>query len=242
MTYNDLKLHELSGRQGARRARKRVGRGAGSGHGKTAGRGMKGQKSRSGTALGGFEGGQMPLYQRLPKRGFNPPRRKRYAVVNLGALQAFVDAGKIDPAVPVDEDVMLSSGLVRRQGSGVRLLAKGALTHPLTVIVTGASKSACAAVSAIGGQVTIGVQTAPSSSGDDASVPGDGTRTEAGDATSTKGDTAPRLDASPEANETTQTAEPAPTDVAGASDARSESGDAEDKTGDSATTSTSDTQ
>jgi large subunit ribosomal protein L15 len=150
-----MKLNELRDNPGATKARKRVGRGVGSGTGKTAGRGIKGQKSRSGVAIKGFEGGQMPLYQRLPKRGFVNPTRKRYAVVNLGLIQKFVDAGKIDPAQPVTEEALVACGLVRRRLDGVRLLAKGALTAKLDLTVTGASKAAVAAVAAQGGAVTL---------------------------------------------------------------------------------------
>ncbi|HBG99512.1 MAG TPA: 50S ribosomal protein L15 [Rhodobacteraceae bacterium] len=150
-----MKLNELRDNPGATKARKRVGRGVGSGTGKTAGRGIKGQKSRSGVAIKGFEGGQMPLYQRLPKRGFVNPTRKRYAVVNLGLIQKFVDAGKIDPAQPVTEEALVACGLVRRRLDGVRLLAKGALTAKLDLTVTGASKAAIAAVAAQGGAVTL---------------------------------------------------------------------------------------
>jgi large subunit ribosomal protein L15 len=150
-----MKLNELRDNPGATKARKRVGRGVGSGTGKTAGRGIKGQKSRSGVAIKGFEGGQMPLYQRLPKRGFVNPTRKRYAVVNLGLIQKFVDAGKIDPAQPVTEEALVACGLVRRRLDGVRLLAKGALTAKLDLTVTGASKAAIEAVEKAGGSLTV---------------------------------------------------------------------------------------
>ncbi len=150
-----MKLNELRDNPGALRRKKRVGRGPGSGKGKTAGRGIKGQKSRSGVAIKGFEGGQMPIYQRLPKRGFTSPNRKSYAVVNLGAIQKFVDAGKIDPAQPVTEDALVASGLVRRKLDGVRVLAKGEITAKLELQVTGASKSAVSAVEGAGGSVTL---------------------------------------------------------------------------------------
>ncbi|MBC6408167.1 MAG: 50S ribosomal protein L15 [Rhodobacteraceae bacterium] len=149
-----MKLHELSDIPGATKKRKRVGRGAGSGKGKTAGRGMKGQKSRSGVALNGYEGGQMPIYQRLPKRGFNKPNRKTFAVVNLGRIQAFIDAGKLDPAKPITEDALLACGLVRRRRDGVRVLAKGGLTSTLEMTVFGASGAAIAAVKEAGGSLT----------------------------------------------------------------------------------------
>jgi large subunit ribosomal protein L15 len=133
----------------------RVGRGPGSGKGKMGGRGIKGQKSRSGVAIKGYEGGQMPLYQRLPKRGFNKPNRKSYAVVNLGLIQKFVDAKKIDGAAPITEDVLVASGLVRRKLDGVRVLAKGEVTAKLDIAVTGASKSAIDAVEKAGGKLSV---------------------------------------------------------------------------------------
>ena len=120
-----MKLNELHDNQGATKKQKRVGRGPGSGKGKTAGRGIKGQKSRSGVAINGYEGGQMPLYRRLPKRGFNKPNRKDYAVVNLGLIQKFVDAGKLDANAAITEDALVASGLVRRKLDGIRVLAKG---------------------------------------------------------------------------------------------------------------------
>jgi large subunit ribosomal protein L15 len=123
--------------------------------GKTAGRGIKGQKSRSGVAINGYEGGQMPLYQRLPKRGFNKPNRLDFAVVNLGLIQKFIDAGKIDGTQPITEDVLVTSGLVRRKLDGIRVLAKGDVTAALTIDVTGASAGAVAAVAAAGGTLSI---------------------------------------------------------------------------------------
>jgi len=150
-----MKLNELHDNPGATRKKKRVARGPGSGKGKTAGRGIKGQKSRSGVALNAYEGGQMPLYMRLPKRGFNQPNRKEFAVINLGVLQKFVDAGKIDAASEITEDVLVASGLVRRKLDGVRLLGKGALSAKLSVSVTGASKSAVEAVEKAGGTITL---------------------------------------------------------------------------------------
>jgi len=150
-----MKLHELRDNPGATKTKKRVGRGPGSGKGKTAGRGIKGQKSRSGVAIKGFEGGQMPIYQRLPKRGFTKPNRKKYAVVNLGLIQKFIDAKKIDDKNPITEDVLVESGLVRRKLDGVRILSKGELTTKLTLEVTGASKSAIDAVEKAGGSLTV---------------------------------------------------------------------------------------
>jgi large subunit ribosomal protein L15 len=150
-----MKLNELRDNPGAAKKRKRVGRGPGSGMGKTGGRGIKGQSSRSGVAINGFEGGQMPLYRRLPKRGFTKPNRKEFAVVNLGQLQAFVDAGKLDAGADITEEALVASGLVRRRLDGVRLLGKGALTAKLALSLTGASKSAVAAVEAAGGTIAL---------------------------------------------------------------------------------------
>lgn len=149
-----MKLHELRDNVGATKARKRVGRGPGSGTGKMGGRGIKGQKSRSGVAIKGYEGGQMPLYQRLPKRGFNKPNRKEFAVVNLGLIEKFIEAGKLD-AANVTEDTLVSSGLIRRKLDGIRVLAKGEVTSKLSITVTGASKSAIEAVEKAGGSLTV---------------------------------------------------------------------------------------
>ncbi|KCV82741.1 50S ribosomal protein L15 [Actibacterium atlanticum] len=150
-----MKLHELRDNPGATKPRKRIGRGPGSGTGKTGGRGIKGQKSRSGVAIKGFEGGQMPLYQRLPKRGFNKPNRKKFAVVNLGLIQKFIDAGKLDAGSDITEDALVASGLVRRKLDGVRVLAKGEITAKVTLQVTGASKSAVEAVEKAGGSLSV---------------------------------------------------------------------------------------
>ena len=150
-----MKLNELRDNPGAAKKQKRVARGPGSGKGKTAGRGIKGQKSRSGVAINAYEGGQMPLYMRLPKRGFNKPNRKAFAVVNLGLIQKFVDAGKLDASAAIDEDVLVASGLVRRKLDGVRVLAKGDITAKLTLAVTGASKAAVEAVEKAGGTLTV---------------------------------------------------------------------------------------
>ena len=150
-----MKLNDLRDNPGAARTKKRIARGPGSGKGKTAGRGIKGQKSRSGVAINAYEGGQMPLYQRLPKRGFNKPNRKHFAIINLDNLQKFVDAGKIDAKNPVTEDVLVEAGLVRRKLDGVRLLAKGEISAKLDIAVTGASKAAVAAVEKAGGSVTL---------------------------------------------------------------------------------------
>lgn len=150
-----MKLNELHDNEGATKKRKRVGRGPGSGTGKMGGRGIKGQKSRSGVAINGYEGGQMPLYQRLPKRGFNKPNRKSFAVVNLGLIQKFIDLKKIDAKKPITEDALIESGLVRRKLDGVRVLAKGEITSKITLEVTGASKSAVDAVANAGGSLTV---------------------------------------------------------------------------------------
>lgn len=150
-----MKLNELRDNPGAAKSRKRIGRGPGSGTGKTGGRGIKGQKSRSGVAINGYEGGQMPLYQRLPKRGFNKPNRKAFAVVNLGLIQKFIDDKKIDAKKDITEDVLVESGLVRRKKDGIRVLAKGEFSAKATISVTGASKSAVAAVEKAGGSLTV---------------------------------------------------------------------------------------
>jgi len=150
-----MKLNELHDNAGATKKRKRVARGPGSGTGKMAGRGIKGQKSRSGVAINGYEGGQMPLYMRLPKRGFNNINAKTHAVVNLGLLQKFIDAKKIDAKKPITEEILVASGLVRRVKDGVRILAKGTLTSKIDLTVTGASKPAVAAVEALGGKLTV---------------------------------------------------------------------------------------
>ncbi len=150
-----MKLNELSDNPGATTARTRVGRGPASGKGKTAGRGVKGQKSRSGVAINGFEGGQMPLYMRLPKRGFTPHNQARYAELNIGKLQAAIDAKKLDAKKPLDEDALVAAGVVRRKRDGIRLLAKGTLKAKLDLSVTGASKAAIAAVEKAGGTVTL---------------------------------------------------------------------------------------
>ena len=150
-----MKLNELRDNPGATKARKRVGRGPGSGTGKTGGRGIKGQKSRSGVAINGYEGGQMPIYQRLPKRGFNKPNRKKFAVVNLGMIQKFIDEKKLDAKKAVTEDALIEAGLVRRKLDGVRVLAKGDISAKLNLEVTGASKAAIDAVEKAGGSLKV---------------------------------------------------------------------------------------
>ncbi|MGR3815909.1 MAG: 50S ribosomal protein L15 [Cognatishimia activa] len=150
-----MKLHELRDNPGAAKKRMRVGRGPGSGKGKMGGRGIKGQKSRSGVAINGYEGGQMPLYQRLPKRGFNKPNRKAFAVVNLGLIQKFIDEKKLDAKATITEEALVASGLVRRVKDGIRVLAKGEISAKVTIEVTGASKSAVEAVEKAGGSLTV---------------------------------------------------------------------------------------
>ncbi len=150
-----MKLNELADNKGARKARTRIGRGIGSGKGKTAGRGHKGQKSRSGVSIRGFEGGQMPLYMRLPKRGFNNIFRKNYTAVNVGRLQQAIDAGKLDPAAPIDAGVLKEAGVVRRTLDGVRLLGHGEISAAIEITVAGATGAAVAAVEKAGGKVNI---------------------------------------------------------------------------------------
>ena len=160
-----MKLNDIRDNEGARKGRIRVGRGIGSGKGKTGGRGQKGQKSRSGVAIKGFEGGQMPLHMRLPKRGFNNPFGKDYAEVNLGTVQKLVDAKKLDAKAVVDHAALQAAGVARGGKDGVRLLGKGELTAKLTFKVAGASAGAVAAVEKAGGSVE---QTAPKKSAKDA--------------------------------------------------------------------------
>ncbi|MCH2167995.1 MAG: 50S ribosomal protein L15 [Oceanicola sp.] len=178
-----MRLNELSPAAGSSPKKKRIARGPGSGKGKTAGRGIKGQKSRSGVAIKGYEGGQMPLYQRLPKRGFNKPNRKSFAVVNLALIEKFIAEGKLDASAPITEDVLVASGLVRRKLDGVRVLAKTApvrddegilsldakgklqtvaFASKVELQVTGASKAAVAAVEAAGGSITLADSSAKS--------------------------------------------------------------------------------
>ena len=150
-----MKLNEIRDNQGARKGRVRVGRGIGSGHGKTAGRGQKGQKSRSGVSIKGFEGGQMPLHMRLPKRGFNNIFAKDYAEVNLGAIQKVIDAGKLDAKGTLDHDALKAAGLARGGKDGVRLLGKGELKAKVSFKVAGVSKGAREAVEKAGGSVEL---------------------------------------------------------------------------------------
>ena len=149
-----MKLNELRDNPGAHLKSKRLGRGIGSGKGKTSGKGVKGQKARAGVSLNSFEGGQMPLYRRLPKRGFWNPFRKEYAPLNLGALEAAIAVGKLDAGQPIDEAALKSAGLVRGKSDGVRLLAKGEISRAITITVSGASATAIEAVQKAGGSVT----------------------------------------------------------------------------------------
>ncbi len=158
-----IKLNELRDNPGARKERMRVGRGIGSGKGKTAGRGQKGQKSRSGVAIKGFEGGQMPLHMRLPKRGFNNPFAKDYAIVNLGMVQKFIDAKKLDAKGTIDHAALKAAGLAKGGKDGVRLLAKGEMTAKVSFKVAGASKGAIEAVEKAGGSVEVAAEKIPSS-------------------------------------------------------------------------------
>ncbi len=149
-----MKLNEIRDNEGARKSRKRVARGIGSGSGKTGGRGQKGQKSRSGVAVNGFEGGQMPIYRRLPKRGFKNPFAKTFAVVNLDTIQKAVDAGKLN-AASIDVKSLMEAGVISKELDGVRLLARGAITSNVTISVNSASKAAIAAVEKAGGKVNV---------------------------------------------------------------------------------------
>ena len=150
-----MKLNEIRDNPGAHYRAKRLGRGIGSGKGKTSGRGGKGQTARSGVAINGFEGGQTPLHRRLPKRGFNNIFRKEYLVVNLGRLQQAIDAGKLKPEGTLDGKALVAAGILRRGGGAIRLLAKGELSAAITIEVAGASKTAIAAVEAAGGKVVL---------------------------------------------------------------------------------------
>ena len=150
-----MRLNQISDNPGARKGRMRVGRGIGSGKGKTAGRGVKGQKSRSGVAIKGFEGGQMPLYRRIPKRGFRPPNQKTWQVINLGTLQKAIDDKRLDPAKLIDAEAMIAAGLIKNASDGVSLLGKGEIKTKIEVKVAGASASAVTAVEKAGGKVEL---------------------------------------------------------------------------------------
>ncbi|RCL00367.1 MAG: large subunit ribosomal protein L15 [Candidatus Tokpelaia sp. JSC085] len=148
-----MKLNELRDRHGATKTRKRVGRGIGSGRGKTSGRGVKGQKSRSGAAIGGFEGGQMPIYRRLPKRGFNNLSSKDFNIVSLGRIQAAIDSGKLDNTKRVTVESLREARVIRRVKNGVRLLSDGELNNKVTFEISGASRTAVVKVEKVGGSV-----------------------------------------------------------------------------------------
>ena len=152
-----MKLNEIRDNAGARKNRMRVGRGIGSGKGKTSGRGVKGQTSRTGVAIKGFEGGQMPLHRRLPKRGFTNIFAKDYSVANLGKVQQAIESGKLDASQPITGEILVAAGVAQNSRDGVRLLGKGALTTKASFVVAGASASAIAAVEALGGTVTVTV-------------------------------------------------------------------------------------
>ena len=150
-----VKLNELSDNPGASKKRMRVGRGIGSGKGKTAGRGVKGQKARTGVAVKGFEGGQMPLHRRLPKRGFYNPFSRDYNEVNLGRVQQAIDAGKLDAGAVVTNEALIAAGVLAKPRDGVKILGQGALTAKLAFEVAAASKSAVAAIEGAGGSVKL---------------------------------------------------------------------------------------
>jgi large subunit ribosomal protein L15 len=150
-----MKLNQIADNEGARKGRMRVGRGIGSGKGKTSGRGVKGQKSRTGVAIKGFEGGQMPLYRRIPKRGFRPPHQKTFQVINLGDLQKAIDDKKLDAGKTIDAAALVAAGIFKNTFDGVRLLGKGEIKSKIEVKVAGASASAIAAVEKAGGKVEL---------------------------------------------------------------------------------------
>ena len=150
-----MKLNELRDNEGATHSKKRVGRGIGSGLGKTGGRGVKGQKSRSGVAIKGFEGGQMPIYRRLPKRGFTPPKQKSFNTVSIARLEQAVEAGKLDASAAIDVATLIEAGIVRRAKDGVRVLSDGEAKSKFNLTVAGASKRAIEKIEAAGGSVTV---------------------------------------------------------------------------------------
>lgn len=150
-----MKLNQIADNPGARKSRVRLGMGVGSGKGKTGGRGVKGQKARRGVAINGFEGGQMPIYMRLPKRGFTQPNQKSFAWINLGRIESALKDGKLDAKKTIDADALIAAGLLRRSKDGVRLLAKGELKSKVDLVVYGASKAAIEAVEKAGGKVTV---------------------------------------------------------------------------------------
>ena len=151
-----MRLNEISDNQGATKDRKRVGRGAGSGTGKTSGRGHKGQKSRAGATINGFEGGQMPIYRRLPKRGFKNPFRKQYRIVNIDDIQKAVDAGKVKAGAELDAQSLQDFGIVGKGKLGIRVLGRGKINVAINLNVAGASKTAITAIEKAGGKVTTG--------------------------------------------------------------------------------------
>tara|TARA_Y100001933_G_scaffold89200_1_gene90211 strand:- start:4 stop:459 length:456 start_codon:yes stop_codon:yes gene_type:complete len=151
-----MRLNEISDNQGATKDRKRVGRGAGSGTGKTSGRGHKGQKSRAGATINGFEGGQMPIYRRLPKRGFKNSFRKQYRIVNVDDIQKAIDAGKIKAGAELDAKSLQDFGIVGKGKSGIRVLGRGKINVAVNLYVAGASKTAITAIEKAGGKVTVG--------------------------------------------------------------------------------------
>ena len=150
-----MELNKLNDNDGAKSSKKRLGRGVGSGLGKTSGKGHKGQKSRSGVSIKGFEGGQMPIHRRLPKRGFNKHNRKVYRILNLGDLQKVIDNGKIDIKKEINNSVILSSGVIKNLKDGIRILARGKITSKVNILVDGASKNAIEKVKKIGGNLAI---------------------------------------------------------------------------------------
>ena len=150
-----MQLNTLKDNKGATSSIKRVGRGTGSGIGKTSGKGHKGQKSRSGVSINGFEGGQMPIHRRLPKRGFKKYNRKTYKILNLGDIQNLIDKGKIDPAKEINNEIIISSGIFSNIKDGIRVLARGEIKTRVNIIVSGASKSAIQKVKKVGGSINI---------------------------------------------------------------------------------------
>ena len=150
-----MELNKLNDNDGAKSSKKRLGRGVGSGLGKTSGKGHKGQKSRSGVSIKGFEGGQMPIHRRLPKRGFNKHNRKVYRILNLGDLQKVIDNGKIDIKKEINSSVILSSGVIKNLKDGIRILARGKITSKVNILVDGASKNAIEQVKKVGGNLAV---------------------------------------------------------------------------------------
>ena len=150
-----MELNKLNDNDGAKSSKKRLGRGVGSGLGKTSGKGHKGQKSRSGVSIKGFEGGQMPIHRRLPKRGFNKHNRKVYRILNLGDLQKVIDNGKIDIKNEINSSVILSSGVIKNLKDGIRILARGKITSKVNILVDGASKNAIEQVKKVGGNLAV---------------------------------------------------------------------------------------